>query len=77
MAWLFGALVRRLPVLAWLGLGGALWLVRVAHYLRFRSRPQADEATLRGWRPSWMALVLAPGAMWAVAVWLFWGLGTP
>jgi len=53
-----------------------LWLLRLAHYLRFRRQRDADAATLRSWRGSWMALVLAQGTMWGLAVWLFWGLGT-
>jgi signal transduction histidine kinase len=60
----------------WLAVVVTLWLLRLAHYLRFRRRHDADEATLRRWRTSWKALVLGQGAMWGVAVWLFWGLGT-
>ena len=64
-------------VLAWLAAGGLLWLLRLAHYVRFRRQPRADAATLQGWHPAWITLVLAQGAMWSLAVWLFWGLGTP
>jgi signal transduction histidine kinase/CheY-like chemotaxis protein len=77
MASAFGGLAEPLRMLSWLGVGVTLWLLRLAHYLRFRRQRGADEATLRGWRLSWMALVLAQGAMWGLAVWLFWGLGTP
>ncbi len=62
---------------AWLGVGSVLWLLRLAHYLRFLRQPDADDATLQRWRGSWRALVLAQGTMWGVAAWLFWGLGTP
>ena len=55
----------------------ALWLVRLLHYLRYRRQPAADEATLLAWRRSWRVLVLLQGGMWGIAVWLFWGLGTP
>ena len=55
----------------------ALWLVRLSHYLRYRRRPSADEATLLAWRRSWRVLVLLQGGMWGIAVWMFWGLGTP
>lgn len=61
----------------WLALVATLWATRLAHYLRFRRQRDADEATLLRWRSSWRALVLSQGAMWGVAVWLFWGLGTP
>jgi signal transduction histidine kinase/CheY-like chemotaxis protein len=77
MATIFGALAPPLAMGGWLSVGALLWLLRLAHYVRFRRRRGADEATLRSWRGSWRALVLAQGAMWGVAVWLFWGLGTP
>ncbi|MBX3637952.1 MAG: sensor histidine kinase, partial [Rubrivivax sp.] len=54
-----------------------LWALRLAHYLRYLRRPDADESTLLAWRDSWRALVLAQGSLWGIAVWLFWGLGTP
>ena len=72
------ALEAPLPLLAgWLGTAGVLWLVRLAHYLRYRRQPDAGGAQLERWRASWRALVLLQGSMWGVAVWLFWGLGTP
>ncbi len=74
---IFGALAHPLAVLAWLGTGAVLWVLRLLHYLRYRRQPQADNTLLRSWRTSWRALVLMQGAMWGVAVWLFWGLGTP
>ena len=30
--------------------GACCWLLRLAHYLRFRRKPDADDATLRDWR---------------------------
>ena len=77
MASVFGALAAPLHLGVWLAVGATLWLSRLAHYLRFRRQRGADEATLRRWRNSWKVLVLAQGALWGVAVWLFWGLGTP
>ncbi|CAD5372379.1 Hybrid sensor histidine kinase/response regulator [Rubrivivax sp. A210] len=74
---IFWPLAPHAQLLAWLAVGGLLWLLRLAHYLRFRLRRGAEPALLRRWRRSWEALVLAQGAMWGVAVWLFWGLGTP
>jgi signal transduction histidine kinase len=74
---MYWPLAPRAAILAWmLGLG-ALLVLRLLHYLRFRRRPDADVATLRDWRGSWKVLVLAQASMWAVAVWLFWDLGTP
>jgi signal transduction histidine kinase/CheY-like chemotaxis protein len=77
MAAIFGTLAPRAVIGGWLAVGALLWLLRLAHYLRFRRHRNADEARLRSWRPAWRALVLAQGAMWGLAVWLFWGLGTP
>jgi signal transduction histidine kinase len=62
---------------AWLTLSSVLWLGRAAHYARYRARRDADAATLLAWRRSWRALVLSQGAMWPLAVWWFWGLGSP
>ena len=62
---------------SWLSVIGALWLVRLAHYLRFRRQRNRGLEALRVWRRSWMALVLCQGAMWGLAAWLFWGLGSP
>ena len=53
------------------------WTVRLAHYRRYLGRPDADAATLAGWRRSWRALVIVQAALWGLAAWLFWGLGTP
>lgn len=74
---MYGPLAPRGAMLAWSGVLAALLAVRFAHYLRFRRNPDADDATLRRWRRSWKALVLLQAACWAVAVWLFWHLGTP
>jgi two-component system, sensor histidine kinase len=77
MTSVFWKMASPLALASWLGVGGVLWLARLAHYLRFLRQPDADDVTLLRWRGSWRALVLAQGAMWGVAAWLFWGLGTP
>jgi signal transduction histidine kinase/CheY-like chemotaxis protein len=78
MAAIFWPLAPRAQLLAWLAAVGTLWLLRLAHWLRFRAtRGSASDDALRRWRRSWMALVLVQGAMWGIAVWTFWGLGTP
>ena len=77
MAGIFWSLADRPRVLGWLGVVMVLWLLRLVHYLRFLRHKDASADLLRAWRTSWKALVLAQGAMWGVAVWLFWGLGTP
>jgi signal transduction histidine kinase len=77
MTAIFWSLAQPWALLGWLGTGSLLWGLRLLHYLRYRARPLADDDTLRGWRASWKALVLLQGGMWGVAVWLFWGLGTP
>jgi signal transduction histidine kinase/CheY-like chemotaxis protein len=77
MAAMFWTLAEPWQLGGWLACVGVLWLLRLAHYLRYRRTPNADAETMRRWRRSWKALVLAQGAMWGVAVWLFWGLGEP
>jgi len=80
MALIFWPLAPRAQMAGWLALGALLWLLRVAHYVRYLQHSASQQATedrLREWRGSWKALVLAQGAMWGLAAWLFWGLGTP
>ena len=74
---IFWPLAERGVMLVWLGLAAVMWMLRLAHYLRFVNQRDADDATLQQWRGSWRALVLAQGSMWGLAAWLFWGLGTP
>ncbi|MBA4175342.1 MAG: hybrid sensor histidine kinase/response regulator [Leptothrix sp. (in: Bacteria)] len=76
VAVIFGSLADPLLLGGWLALGCLLWLLRLAHYLRFRRQPAADDQTLWAWRSSWKALVLVQAAAWGLAAWLFWGLGT-
>ena len=76
MASIFWSLAPPAKLFGWLFVGATLWLLRLAHYVRFRRQKDADSSTLRVWRRSWMALVLCQGALWGAAVWLFWGLGT-
>ena len=77
MASIYWGLADPVRLVGWLAVVITLWLLRAAHYTRFLRHRDADEATLRAWRPSWKLLVLTQGAMWGLAVWLFWGLGTP
>lgn len=77
MVAMYWPLAPRAPMLAWMLLLAALLALRLAHYLRYRRQRDADDATLQRWRRSWKALVLAQASTWGVAVWLFWGLGTP
>ncbi len=76
MAAIFWSLADPWRLGGWLAVGATLWLLRLAHYMRFRRQREANADTLRQWRRSWMALVLCQGTLWGVAVWLFWGLGT-
>jgi signal transduction histidine kinase/CheY-like chemotaxis protein len=77
MVAMYWPLAPRGPMLAWSGVLAVLLGVRLAQYLRFRRNPDADDATLHEWRRSWKVLVLLQASTWAVAVWLFWDLGTP
>ncbi len=74
---IFWPLAPRQHLLAWIAAAALLWAFRLAHHLRFRMRRGADTAAQQRWRVGWSMLVLAQGALWGVAVWLFWGLGTP
>ena len=73
----YAPLAERGRLWGWLGAVMALWLLRLLHYLRYLRDPAADEARLLAWRRSWRVLVVLQGSMWGIAVWLFWGLGTP
>ena len=73
----FWPLAGGLRLQGWLAGAGLLWLLRLAHYLRYRAARDSDVTLLLAWRSSWRALVLVQGAMWPLAVWLFWGLGAP
>lgn len=74
---LFAGAAEPVRLAVWCTLVSVLLVLRLLHYLRYRRNPRADDATLRRWRLSWKALVLLQGAMWGIAAWLFWGLGTP
>ena len=74
---LYAPLAEAWRLWGWVGTVALLWLLRLLHYLRYLRQPGADEATLLAWRRSWRVLVLLQGSMWGIAVWLFWGLGTP
>jgi two-component system, sensor histidine kinase len=71
IAAIFWPLAPRAHIGGWLLAGGLMWAVRLWRH------PEASDDTLRAWRNSWKALVLGQGVMWGVAVWLFWGLGSP
>jgi two-component system, sensor histidine kinase len=61
----------------WAGVMLTVWLLRLAHYLRYRrARDSVDATTLLQWRRSWSAIVLVQGACWGAASWLFYGLGS-
>jgi signal transduction histidine kinase/CheY-like chemotaxis protein len=77
---LIGAMYAQTParerMLAWLAAVLLLWLLRLAHFLRYRNRRHAlDDTTLLAWQGSWRVLALAQGLMWGIAAWIFWGQG--
>ncbi len=74
---IYWPLAQTSHLLAWLAVITGLWLVRLGHYLRFRWQSNREADALRVWRRSWVALVLCQGAMWGLAAWWFWGLGSP
>ncbi len=71
----FAPLAPRTTLGAWLLVALTLWSLRLLHYLRYRIAPDSPDERLAAWRNSWRALVLLQGAVWPLAVWLFWGLG--
>ncbi|MGC4080516.1 MAG: HAMP domain-containing sensor histidine kinase [Rubrivivax sp.] len=71
----FGGVASRRLLLAWAGAFSIVWALRLLHYLRWTRRGAADDQRLHAWRRSWGLLVLVHGALWADAVWLFWGRG--
>ena len=74
---MFWPLAERWRIAGWLAVAALLWLLRLAHYLRYRrARERADDATLLAWRTPWRVLLLLQGTLLGVAVWLFWGLGS-
>jgi two-component system, sensor histidine kinase len=73
----FWPLASRARLLGWLVVAALLLGLRLAHFVRYRRHPDVDAQTIARWRTSWRVLVLVQGAMWPLAVWLFWGLGSP
>ena len=76
VATIYWGLADPLHLRGWMAAVAVLWLLRVAHWRRWRRNADASDDTLRAWRSSWTALVLTQGALWGLAVWLFWGLGS-
>lgn len=73
----FWSLAPRAHLLGWVLLAALLFGLRLAHFVRYRRQPDAGADTIARWRKSWRVLVFAQGALWPLAVWLFWGLGSP
>ena len=73
----FWPLAPRARLIGWLAVATLLLGLRLAHFVRYRRHPDVDAQTIARWRTSWRVLVLVQGAMWPLAVWLFWGLGSP
>ena len=61
--------------LGWLGLFLLAWGARALLAWRFRPRPAQGEARLRRWRHAYVGTVLATGALWGLAVWVFYPQG--
>ncbi|MFZ4650559.1 MAG: hybrid sensor histidine kinase/response regulator [Rubrivivax sp.] len=64
-------------VLGWVAVAAALWGMRLAHWWRGRGLGEAEVAAMLGWRVRWRVLVVAMGAAWGLAVWIFWDSGQP
>ena len=64
-------------VLAWAGVAAALWGLRLAHWWQARRFGEADAVALLRWRAHWRVLVVAMGAVWGLAAWVFWDSGQP
>ena len=77
MAAIYASLAAPMVLGGWMLACSTLLVLRLLHYGRYRRHPGVDAPTLQRWRFSWQLLVLGQGAMWPLAVWLFWDLGTP
>ncbi|MFO1265659.1 MAG: hypothetical protein U1F67_01895 [Rubrivivax sp.] len=64
ITWLFWPLAPAAQMLGWLAAVAVLWLARLAHYLRFRRNPSADERSSAGARAGgrWCCCKAASGA---------------
>ena len=62
-------------VLPWVAVAAMLWTLRLLHWRRLPASGPEDGAPLRRWRRGWRVLVVSMGALWGVAVWLFWDPG--
>ena len=72
---IFGPVADPWRLALWFVPVALLWLLRLAHWLWFGWRPGVDDTSLRRQRTPLAWLALAQGAMWGVAVWVFWGVG--
>lgn len=75
VGFIFGAVAERWRLAAWYGPVLVLWALRFAQWFWYGRREGVDDAALLRQRLPLSALALAQGAMWGVAVWLFWGVG--
>jgi len=59
----------------WYGPVVVLWLLRLAHWLAYGRRADLPDAVAIAQRLPLAWLAIGQGAMWGVAVWVFWGVG--
>jgi signal transduction histidine kinase len=72
---IFGGVAEGWRLAVWYAPVLVLWVLRFVQWYWYGRRESVDDALLLRQRLSLAALALAQGAMWGVAVWLFWGVG--
>ncbi len=74
---MFANAAPRSLLIGWGALFGAVWLARVWLALRFAHHEPKTVARLLARLRIWQSGVLASGALWGAAAWLFFGYGEP
>jgi signal transduction histidine kinase len=75
VALVFGPVAEPWRLAVWFTPVALLWLLRLAHWLRFGRRAELPDAVVRDQRTRLAWLAIGQGAMWGVAAWVFWGVG--
>jgi len=72
---IFGPVAQAWQLALWYVPVATLWLLRLAHWLAYGRRADLPDAVAIAQRLPLAWLAVAQGAMWGLAVWVFWGVG--
>jgi len=72
---IFGPVAQAWQLALWYAPVLVLWLLRLAHWLTWGRRPDLPDAVAIAQRLPLAWLAVGQGAMWGLAVWVFWGVG--